>query len=69
MGRKMLEQSDPAFLSELLAIMVKKAGGEIVLGSADDIGPHELRFIQCVDDATGARYLKLSVQEYAGAMN
>lgn len=66
---KTLEQDNPEFLSELLAVLVKRAGGEVMLSKEDVIGPYELRFLHYIDDATGEQYLKLVVTEHHGAMN
>ena len=59
----MLEENDPAFLSEIIAILVKGMGGTVTLGGGTQIGPHELRFEKS-QSTTGESYLTLHVREF-----
>jgi len=59
----MLDEQDPAFLSELIAILVKGMGGEVMLTNQTQIGPHDLSFING-EDSNGEKYLTLRVIEH-----
>lgn len=59
-------RGSPDLMLELLAILTKRAGGRIVFGAAETLGPFNLVQSDCVDE-TGNHFFVLElIEEAAG---
>jgi len=53
--------SDPGVALEVIAMLIASHGGEVTLSCDDTPGPFRIEETHLIDDATGAKFLRLRV--------